>query len=98
MPEISRRDTVLVLKNQAITAKARKVQTWLFMHPNCECLAYDILFGNGAPNATIGAVVTIISHHEIMPFWHNPDTATTASRWRIDNLCQVLYFAQGFIK
>ncbi len=41
------------------------------MHPNSNRLTYDVALGNLTPYATIAAVVSIITHHEVVPWPHD---------------------------
>ena len=36
------------------------------MHPDCDRLTYNIALGHLAPDTAIAAVVTVITHHEVM--------------------------------
>ena len=40
------------------------------MHPHCKCTTNNILFRHKAPIAAVVGVVTVITHHEIVPFRH----------------------------
>ena len=36
------------------------------MHPNSECLPYNIFFWHLPPNSTIATIITVITHHKIV--------------------------------
>src|SRR5690606_28794701 len=60
------------LFDYANSGKPRNTEELVPVHPDHECLSDYGILGHHTPNAAVGTVIAVVTHHDIVAFRHAP--------------------------
>ena len=72
------------------------METGFLMQPHGYCFANNILLRHGAPFSTIGAIVTVVTHHEVIARRDYPRGSRSLSGYSGYMLGSMLDTVDGF--